>query len=197
MQRDQTPRKLGIQFINTSAYNENSKPQKWGSYSPLPLLQPIVLHSEKKGKHRNEALLLCYGKKKKKRQTAWLMTLGEVVFREVALDLEGQQCSNWGGERFSFFCFALGFKNSFAVSPPPAAAFPQMAACPLGNDALGMCRGARRELGLTVSSVFNSLLDWCSAIGSAAVNPAFIFTRYISHSIFWNSPALMAALQNT
>lgn len=97
-----------------------------------------------------------------------------------------------------FFCFALGFNKSFAVSPPPAAAFPQMAACPLGNDALGMCRGARRELGLTVSSVFyfSSLIDWGSAIGSAAVNPVFVFTRYISHYIFWNSPTLMAASQN-
>lgn len=32
-------------------------------------------------------------------------------------------------------------------------------------------------------------LDWGPAIASVAVNPVFVFIRYISPSVFWNFPA--------
>lgn len=67
MQRDQTPRKLRVRFINTSAYNENRKPQNWVSYpSSVTANRPSL--RKKKESIEMKPFLCVIGKKKERKK---------------------------------------------------------------------------------------------------------------------------------
>lgn len=76
--------------------------------------------------------------------------------------------------------------------PPPPAAFLQKAAYQLGNaasPALGIHSTENRESGTYCKLyILFQQLDWGLAIGSVAVNPVFVFSRYASCSFFYGIP---------
>lgn len=95
--------------------------------------------------------------------------------------------STGGGAESSNVAFVWDLVTLWQSCHPPSAAFPTGERCP---QALGLCSAVNRETSTYCKlSISLQHLHWGPAIGPVVVNPVFVFTRYISCLVFWNSLA--------